>query len=111
MLTVSVLQWTSPVQLHGVGQYGADAYFMFCRGQWQQASKQIMPIEPLALQLWIVAHCQQQRALILQVTPADKDLLKYHNWLVETGGQGTGLQRETADPEQQLQQLSEPHPS
>ena len=69
-------QWTSPLQLHGIGQYAADAYFMFCRGQWEQ------------------------------VDPADKDLRKYHQWLRETGGQGSGLQREPCTPDQQLQRLA-----
>ena len=60
-----VLQWTTPMQLHGIGQYAADAYFMFCRGEWRK------------------------------VQPLDKDLLKYHAWLVETDGHGSGLQRDT----------------
>ena len=30
------LQWTTPLQLHGIGQYATDAYFIFCRGLWQQ---------------------------------------------------------------------------
>ena len=80
-LDLLCMQWTSPLQLHGIGQYAADAYFMFCRGQWQQ------------------------------VTPADKDLRAYHEWLVQTGGQGSGLQRESGDPEQQLQRLTEQQPA
>ena len=51
-----------------MGQYGADAYFMFCRGAW--------------------------RAL----APADKDLARYHAWLAATGGEGTGLTRDAATP-------------
>ena len=70
------VQWTSPLQLHGIGQYAADAYWMFCRGQWRQ------------------------------VDPADKDLRKYHDWLTETDGQGSGLQREPCSPDQQLQRLA-----
>ncbi|MEW5306497.1 MAG: hypothetical protein WDW36_008956 [Sanguina aurantia] len=58
-------QWTCPKQLHGIGQYAADAYNMFCRGQWQGPA------------------------------PADKDLRRYHEWLVSTGGLGSGLQRES----------------
>ena len=38
-----------------MGQYAADAYFMFCRGQWQQ------------------------------LQPEDKDLKRYHVFLAETG--------------------------
>lgn len=57
-------QWTDPLELHGIGQYAADAYFMFCRGCWRE------------------------------VHPADKDLLKYSNWLHETDGLGAGLERD-----------------
>ena len=57
-------QWTNPVELHGVGQYAADAYNIFCRGDWRS------------------------------VSPKDKDLLRYHHWLTETGGEGSGLTRD-----------------
>ena len=60
-----LVQWTDPKELHGVGQYAADAYNIFCRGDWRS------------------------------VSPADKDLLKYHQWLTETNGEGVGLLRET----------------
>ena len=53
------------MQLHGIGQYATDAYFMFCRGDWRK------------------------------VQPLDKDLLKYHAWLEGTDGHGSGLQRES----------------
>lgn len=59
------LQWMDPKELHGVGQYAADAYNIFCRGDWRS------------------------------VSPTDKDLLKYHQWLMETNGEGSGLLRET----------------
>jgi hypothetical protein len=59
-------QWTDPKDLHGVGQYGSDAYRIFCRGDWRD------------------------------VNPADKDLAKYHAWLVATNGEGTGLERDHA---------------
>ena len=52
------------MELHGIGQYAADAYFMFCRGDWRE------------------------------VQPADKDLLKYSKWLHETDGLGNGLERD-----------------
>ena len=58
------LQWLDPIELHGIGQYASDAYFMFCRGNWQD------------------------------VEPTDKDLLKYQRWLRSTGGEGTGLERD-----------------
>lgn len=60
-------QWRTPTELHGVGRYGADAYFMFCRGAWRA------------------------------VAPEDKDLARYHAWLVGTGGEGTGLTREAVN--------------
>lgn len=53
-----------PIQLHGIGQYASDAYFMFCRGLW------------------------------CEVSPTDKDLLKYQQWLQSTNGEGTGLERD-----------------
>uniref|UniRef100_A0A7N2N7M6 Uncharacterized protein n=1 Tax=Quercus lobata TaxID=97700 RepID=A0A7N2N7M6_QUELO len=28
--------WTHVTQLHGVGKYAADAYPIFCTGQWDQ---------------------------------------------------------------------------
>lgn len=58
------VQWVDPVELHGVGQYAADAYYIFCRGDWRS------------------------------VVPKDKDLLRYHQWLIETGGEGSGLMRD-----------------
>eukprot|EP00884_Botryococcus_braunii_P023235 jgi/Botrbrau1/9596/Bobra.106_2s0018.1 len=27
--------WNDPQELHGVGQYGSDAYRIFCRGEWR----------------------------------------------------------------------------
>lgn len=59
-----MLQWLDPIELHGIGQYASDAYFMFCRGNWRE------------------------------VEPTDKDLLKYQQWLHSTGGEGTGLERD-----------------
>jgi len=58
------VQWLDPIELHGIGQYASDAYFMFCRGNWQD------------------------------VEPSDKDLLRYQQWLHSTGGEGTGLERD-----------------
>jgi len=63
--TSYTLQWTDPKELPGIGEYAADAYRMFCRNEWQE-------MRP----------------------PADKDLLKYYNFLKETGGQGMGFERE-----------------
>lgn len=65
-------QWMDPKELHGVGQYAADAYNIFCRGDWRS------------------------------VSPTDKDLLKYHQWLTETNGEGAGLLRET-EPQAETQ--------
>lgn len=57
-------EWLDPIELHGIGQYASDAYFMFCRGHWQD------------------------------VDPSDKDLLRYQQWLHSTGGEGNGLERD-----------------
>lgn len=53
--------WRDPRELHGVGQYAADAYHMFCRGQWRH------------------------------VRPEDKDLKRYWEWLAASEGQGMGF--------------------
>lgn len=76
LMLVCVLQWTDPKELHGVGQYAADAYNIFCRGDWRS------------------------------VSPTDKDLLKYHKWLIETDGEGVGLLRET-EPQTEQQSGSD----
>lgn len=57
-------QWHAPEELHGIGKYGGDAYYIFCRGEWAA------------------------------VHPEDKDLLKYKQWMQSTGGQGSGLSRD-----------------
>ncbi|GAX78718.1 hypothetical protein CEUSTIGMA_g6156.t1 [Chlamydomonas eustigma] len=57
-------QWLEPTELHGMGKYAADAYWMFCRGQWRD------------------------------LKPEDKDLANYHRYLVQTDGAGLGLERE-----------------
>ncbi|KAG2429726.1 hypothetical protein HYH02_013983 [Chlamydomonas schloesseri] len=57
-------QWQSPTELHGVGIYAADAYAIFHQGHWRDAK------------------------------PADKDLRRYVQWLQDTGGEGSGLERE-----------------
>ncbi|GAB4822354.1 hypothetical protein N2152v2_009400 [Parachlorella kessleri] len=65
-------QWRDPQELHGIGKYAADAYYMFCRGRWHD------------------------------VAPEDKDLLKYRQWLESTQGLGSGLTRHrTVPPPQQ----------
>ncbi|KAI8463486.1 MAG: DNA glycosylase [Monoraphidium minutum] len=56
-------EWSCPTELHGIGKYAADAYYMFCRGAWRG------------------------------VAPDDKDLRRYWDWLAATGGEGAGLQR------------------
>jgi methyl-CpG-binding domain protein 4 len=65
-------EWTCPTQLYGIGKYAADAYYIFCRGQWEG------------------------------VQPDDKDLIKYHEWLRSTGGLGTGLTRAVHSSEQHV---------
>ena len=59
------MQWTDPRQLHGMGQYAADAFNLFCRNKWRDMQ-----------------------------APQDKDLLQYYQWLVDTDGQGCGYERE-----------------
>eukprot|EP01026_Neomeris_dumetosa_P052301 TRINITY_DN46239_c0_g1_i3.p1 TRINITY_DN46239_c0_g1~~TRINITY_DN46239_c0_g1_i3.p1 ORF type:complete len:264 (+),score=31.86 TRINITY_DN46239_c0_g1_i3:52-792(+) len=54
--------WKSPLELHGVGKYAADAYWIFCKGKWRE------------------------------VQPRDKELNKYHEWLHKTEGQGCGFE-------------------
>jgi methyl-CpG-binding domain protein 4 len=55
--------WQRPEELHGIGKYAADAYYIFCRNEWRD------------------------------VQPDDKDLKKYRDWLEETDGLGAGYQR------------------
>ena len=57
-------QWKDPIELYGIGQYAADAYYIFCRGLWRE------------------------------VEPEDKDLKRYKEWIASTGGLGTGLTRD-----------------
>ena len=59
------MQWTDPRQLHGMGQYAADAFNLFCRNKWKEMK-----------------------------APQDKDLLQYYTWLVKTNGLGCGYERE-----------------
>lgn len=54
--------WRDPMELYGVGKYGADAYKIFCRGKWRAG----------------------------EVEPDDKDLQRYVEWCRRTGGLGTG---------------------
>eukprot|EP00873_Tetraselmis_striata_P015416 jgi/Tetstr1/435680/TSEL_024580.t1 len=56
--------WESPLELHGIGKYGSDAYAIFCEGNWQG------------------------------VEPQDKELRAYHQWLKGTHGLGSGLERD-----------------
>jgi methyl-CpG-binding domain protein 4 len=55
--------WRDPEDLYGIGEYAADAYWIFARGRWRGAR------------------------------PADKDLRRYVEWLEATGGLGQGLER------------------
>ncbi len=62
--TMLTKQWRDPQELYGMGKYASDAYWMFCRGAWRD------------------------------LQPDDKDLKRYHAWLVATDGQGEGLARD-----------------
>lgn len=53
--------WTTVTQLHGIGEYGRDAYAIFCEGRWQD------------------------------VQPKDLVLHKYWRWLSDTQGLGYGF--------------------
>jgi methyl-CpG-binding domain protein 4 len=60
---LSKASWRDPRELYGVGDYAAQAYWIFCRGRWRD------------------------------VQPADKDLRRYRDWLEATDGLGSGLER------------------
>ncbi|KAG0611385.1 hypothetical protein M758_7G137600 [Ceratodon purpureus] len=53
--------WTNVTQLHGIGEYGRDAYAIFCEGRWQE------------------------------VQPKDLVLNRYCRWLNDTEGLGYGF--------------------
>ena len=57
--------WKKVTELHGCGRYASDAYALFVSGDWRT-------MEP----------------------PLDKELERYHAFLVETEGQGRGYERE-----------------
>lgn len=46
LLTVDVLlsdeyltlNWSYPIELHGIGKYGNDSYRIFCVNEWKQVS-------------------------------------------------------------------------
>jgi len=57
--------WTHVGELCGCGKYACDAYSLFISGEWRL------------------------------VEPQDKELVKYKQFLLETGGMGLGLTRET----------------
>ncbi|GMH37837.1 hypothetical protein BSKO_05710 [Bryopsis sp. KO-2023] len=57
-------EWTNPIVLHGIGRYASDAYFIFCRGQWRDA------------------------------TPEDKELRRYVEWLALSDGVGYAATRD-----------------
>ncbi|KAA8521069.1 hypothetical protein F0562_011778 [Nyssa sinensis] len=40
--------WTHVTQLHGVGKYGADAYAIFCTGNWDL----VRPIDHMLVKYW-----------------------------------------------------------
>lgn len=63
--------WRDPAALPGVGQYAADAYWIFIAGQWE-------------------AYAASRGG----AAPADKDLRRYVEFLEATGGKGAGFERE-----------------
>jgi methyl-CpG-binding domain protein 4 len=56
--------WRNVRELTGCGKYASDAYALFCSGAWRD------------------------------VAPEDKELVKYHAFLVDTEGKGRGLSRD-----------------
>jgi methyl-CpG-binding domain protein 4 len=60
-------EWRHVEQLCGCGRYAADAYALFCSGAWRQ---------------------------LADSPPADKELIKYYRFLVDTEGKGRGLTRD-----------------
>jgi methyl-CpG-binding domain protein 4 len=56
--------WRNVRELTGCGKYASDAYALFCSGAWRD------------------------------VAPEDKELRKYHVFLVDTDGKGRGLSRD-----------------
>jgi len=110
--------WTDPRELFGVGEYAADAYWIFVRGIWhcgaggeeeeeqeeerrersegnggsggggsggEKAAKKASSLS---------SSSSPSRSSSFSWRPRDKDLAKYVDYLVETGGQGCGLERE-----------------
>lgn len=67
MATPTDIWRKDPTVLFGVGPYGSDAFKIFCLGEWQS------------------------------VTPEDKDLKKYVEFLSRTEGVGVGFRRDTLD--------------
>ena len=59
-------EWKRVSELPTVGKYASDAYSLFCSGEWRE------------------------------LTPEDKELMRYHAWLKETNGEGCGYAREAA---------------
>jgi endonuclease III len=57
--------WKRVTELHGCGRYASDAYTLFVNGEWRSME-----------------------------APLDKELQRYHSFLVETGGEGRGYERE-----------------
>ena len=100
--------WRDPRELFGVGEYAADAYWIFVRGIWhcgaegeageggggeegegggggEKTKKARSRSAPPS---------SSSPKLPFSWRPKDKDLARYVDFLVETEGQGSGLERE-----------------
>lgn len=61
--------WAAVTDLPGVGRYAADAYALFCSGEWRG-----------------------------RAAPQDRELRRYAQWLEHTDGLGAGLERDAPPP-------------
>ena len=119
--------WKDPRELFGVGEYAADAYWIFVRGIWhcgaegeegeegvekkeeERATKKKKSEgndggsgngggkkaqKPSSSRPPRSSRSSSSPRRSFSWRPRDKDLAKYVDFLVETGGQGCGLERE-----------------
>ena len=103
--------WRDPRELFGVGEYAADAYWIFVRGVWhcgaegegeeeqeeegrEKKKKKSGENTKKSSSRSFPSCSPPRRRSSFSWRPRDKDLAKYVEFLVETGGQGCGLERE-----------------
>lgn len=104
--------WRDPRELFGVGEYASDAYWIFVRGIWhcgaegeekegegeerkkKDDSSGGSDNNNGSKKTKMKTYSSSPRSPSFSWRPKDKDLAKYVDFLVETGGQGCGLERE-----------------